>query len=40
MYLHADIRLKEKALALTDPIDSEAGRFKPDDDLIAYLESL
>ncbi|MCI0821304.1 MAG: tyrosine-type recombinase/integrase [Chloroflexi bacterium] len=40
MYLHADIRLKERALALTDPIDGVTGRFKPDDDLMAFLESL
>ncbi len=40
MYLHADVRLKERALARTTPIDGEAGRFQPDDDLMAYLESL
>ena len=40
MYLHADIRLKEKALARTEPIDGEPRRFEPSDDLIAYLESL
>lgn len=40
MYLHADIRLKERALARTDPIEGEAGRFKPEDDLLAFLEAL
>jgi site-specific recombinase XerD len=40
MYLHADIRMKEQALARTAPIDGETGRFKPDDALTAYLESL
>jgi len=40
MYLHADIRLKERALARTAPIDGDAGRFQPDDALMAYLESL
>lgn len=40
MYLHADIRMKEQALARTAPIGGDAGRFKPDDDLMAYLESL
>ena len=40
MYLHADIRLKEQALARTDPIDGEPGRYEPDDDLMVYLESL
>ncbi len=40
MYLHADVRMKEQALARTAPIEGEAGRFKPDDALTAYLESL
>ncbi len=40
MYLHADIRMKERALARTAPIDGEPGRFQPGDDLIAFLESL
>lgn len=40
MYLHADIRLKEQALARTAPIEGAPGRFKPDDDLMAYLDSL
>lgn len=40
MYLHADIRLKEQALARTAPIEGDAGRFKPNDDLMAYLEGL
>ncbi len=40
MYLHADIRLKERALARTAPIKGDAARFQPDDVLMAYLESL
>ena len=40
MYLHADIRMKERALARTAPITGKARRFKPDDALMAYLESL
>lgn len=40
MYLHADIRMKEKALARTASIEGEARRFQPDDALVAYLESL
>jgi integrase/recombinase XerD len=40
MYLHADIRLKELALARTAPIEGDASRFQPDDALMAYLESL
>lgn len=40
MYLHADIRLKERALARTAPLEGDAARFQPDDALMAYLESL
>jgi len=40
MYLHADMRLKEQALARTTPIGVKAGRFKPSEDILAYLESL
>jgi integrase/recombinase XerD len=40
MYLHADIRIKEQALARTAPVGTEPGRFQPGDQLMAYLESL
>lgn len=40
IYLHADMRMKEKALARTTPLSTKPGRFKPADDLLAYLESL
>ena len=40
MYLHADVRLKEQALARTAPINCKVRRFKPGDDVMAYLESL
>jgi site-specific recombinase XerD len=40
MYLHADIRMKEWALARTAPIEGAARRFQPPDALAAYLESL
>jgi site-specific recombinase XerD len=40
MYLHADMRLKREALARTEPIDGEAGPFKPEDGLLTFLESL
>jgi integrase/recombinase XerD len=40
MYLHADVRLKERALARTTPIGCKARRFKPREDIMAYLESL
>jgi site-specific recombinase XerD len=40
MYLHADVRLKEQALALTAPIRGKVRRFKPREDVLAYLDSL
>ena len=40
MYLHADLRLKEKALARTTPLGTKPGRYRPDDQLLAFLESL
>ena len=40
IYLHADLKLKEKALARTPPPDTRPGRYKPPDQLLAFLESL
>ncbi len=40
IYLHADLRLKEKALSHTAPQRIELGRFRPSDKLLAFLESL
>jgi integrase/recombinase XerD len=40
MYVHADLRLKEKALARLNSSQSKPARFKPADDLLAFLESL
>jgi integrase/recombinase XerD len=40
IYLHADLELKEKALARTTPANTTPGRYKPPDQLIAFLESL
>lgn len=40
MYMHADLRLKERALARTTPFDGQPGRYQPDDELLAFLESL
>lgn len=40
IYLHADLELKEKALARTKPPNSPAGRYQPSDRLIAWLEAL
>ena len=40
MYLHADMRLKEEALSKVTPLDVPPGRFRPDDELLAFLEGL
>ena len=40
IYLHADIRLKQRALARTAPIEGDPGRYQPGDALMAYLEGL
>jgi integrase/recombinase XerD len=40
IYLHADLTLKERALARTTPPDASPGRYRPPDPLLAFLESL
>lgn len=40
IYVHADLTLKERALARTAPIDGKPGRYRPPDQLLAFLESL
>jgi len=41
VYLHADIRTKEKALARTRPTGTRPGRYRPEDDkLLAFLKAL
>ena len=40
MYLHADLAMKEKALAKTSPLKGRPGRFRPDDQLMAFLKNL
>jgi len=40
IYLHADLKLKEKALATTTPSKMPAVRYRPDDQLLAFLNSL
>jgi integrase/recombinase XerD len=39
-YLHADLRLKEKALARMTAPASNPERYRPDDELLAFLEGL
>lgn len=40
IYLHADLALKEKALARTTPVNTRPGRYRPSDTLLAFLEAL
>lgn len=41
VYLHADMTIKERALArVAPPAQSTPGRYKPPDALLAYLDSL
>lgn len=40
MYLHADLALKERALARTTPLDSKPGRYRPPDTLLGFLNGL
>ena len=41
MYIHADIQLKEKAMAGTGPIKAPSGcTISPDDKLLAFLKAL
>jgi len=40
VYIHADIELKETALALTKPIDGKSECYRLGDELLAFLEAL
>ena len=39
-YVHTDISIKEKALALTTPAEARPGRYRPTDKVLAFLASL
>jgi integrase/recombinase XerD len=39
IYLHADLELKEKALAKTEPFRGRPGRYRPPDQLLACLQA-
>ena len=39
VYLHADLRMKQKAMGKTRPVGIEPGRFRPADNLLAFLEA-
>ena len=40
IYLDANLRMKEEALSKVAPIKAKAGRYQPEDDLLAFLKSL
>lgn len=40
VYLDADLAMKEKALSKVQPMGEKPRRYKPDDDLIAFLKAL
>jgi site-specific recombinase XerD len=40
MYLHADMSMKEMAMERTTPSRAKIARYRPDDDLMAFLMSL
>jgi integrase/recombinase XerD len=40
IYIHADLALKEKALARTAPQHAQPGRYQPTDTILAFLDSL
>jgi integrase/recombinase XerD len=40
IYLHADLAIKERALALAAPPGTPPGRYRPPDQLLAFLEAL
>jgi integrase/recombinase XerD len=40
IYIHADMKIKERTLARTSPPSTTPGRYQPRDRLLAFLESL
>ena len=40
MYLHADLRVKEQALSRVEPLGVTPSRYRPEDHLLRFLESL
>src|SRR5271170_3902061 len=39
IYLHADMKLKEQALSRSPPLGVKPGRYRPDDQLLAFFDS-
>jgi len=40
VYLHANLELKEQALAKTEPLNGSSRRYRPPDKLLAFLQAL
>jgi integrase/recombinase XerD len=40
IYLHADMAIKERALERTTPLNAKPGRYRPPEDLEAFLDQL
>jgi len=40
VYFHANLELKEQALAKTQPFNGKPARFRPDDELLAFLQAV
>ena len=40
IYLHADLELKEQAMAKTSPSGVPPARYRPKDDVLAFLNNL
>ena len=40
IYVHADMSIKERALARTTPPATTPGRYRPNDTLLAFLDGL
>ena len=40
VYLHADMQIKKQAMDRTRPVEVPKGVYRPDDELLAFLNSL
>ena len=40
IYIHADLALKERAIARIAPLGTTPGRYQPPDAIMAFLEAL